>query len=190
MVNGKTGESHNFQPRCKTIIVRETAVSRQAFVICVMQIIVTITVAQAQEPLLPGVDGGAAMTQRWDKTTVPAEFRGFYQGAHQNVDGLKCTQKDWGIRDEGLLIATTKVEGRAEERWGCDISNVSPLDDRYSFDADYNNAIVVDQVCSAEGFTQPIREVWSIKKAGQMILLIQTNAKTLTSSVWIRCRGR
>ncbi len=82
------------------------------------------------------------------------------------------------------------MEGRAEEWWGCDISNTSLLDDRYSFDVDYNNAIVVDQVCSAESFMQSIRETWSIKKVGQMILLSQANAKTITSSVWIRCRGK
>jgi tetratricopeptide (TPR) repeat protein len=127
---------------------------------------------------------------RWDKKTVPAEFRGYYQAAYENADGLKCTQKDWGKRDGGLLIATTKVEGKADEGWDCDISNMSLLDPKYPFDADYNNEIIVDQVCSGEGGTQPIREIWSIKKADQMILLIQTDSTTLKSTVWIRCRGR
>jgi hypothetical protein len=121
----------------------------------------------------------AAQTRPSDR--LPAQFLGCYSSDLEQTMGTcrqpTVEQKASSCPDSGIVVdAKTWTTG---EDFTCDKFSVTRSGD----------GIIVGQTCGGEGKYVRLREYWQLHKFGNMTLLIMTHAKSLKSTIFIRCQS-
>ena len=151
-----------------------------------MKICSSVVVAASVVALANAV-ASATIAQTRPSSSLPAQFLGCYISSH-SLDEVErpitsCRQPTVEERKAlscpgGEIVVDAKTWTTGEDRT-CDRFSVARRGD----------GIILDQTCGGEGKRVRLREHWQLHKVANMTLLIMTDAKSLESTIFVRCQG-